>query len=179
MSLLLLRNENLDHTIFVRVVKRFVHLWSQAIEDALTDLNENILLDECPCPDLRSKMHPYMRHSRRRGNNCVRATLAKNFLARGGGYVTTRYELDLKKLGLVAEKSTLGYLASSEFVARQLVLTSKWLNSHFSSLDVAPCGLKVVNLTLDESRVCQQQVPQLNVSPKLNLNGISGFDLET
>lgn len=158
--------------IFLRVVKRFVHLWSQAIEDALTDSNENILLEECPCPDLRSKMHPYMRHSRRRGNNCVRATLAKNFLARGGGYVTTRYELDLKKLGLVGEKSSLGYLASSEFVARQLLLTSKWLDNHFQSLGVASdCALKVVNLTLDESRVCQQQVPQLNMSP----NSFLGF----
>lgn len=155
MTLFLLRPENADDKVFHRVIKRLVHLWSQSFEDAITE--SDVLMDHCPCPDLRSKMHPFMRHSRRRGNKAIRVALAKNFLARGGGYVTTRYEVDLKKLGLVSEKSSLSSLASSEFVARQLVLASKWLQDYFAKCSLN-CELPVVNLTLDESRVCQKPV---------------------
>lgn len=89
----------------------------------------------------------------------MRQNLAKDFLARGGGYVTTRHELDLKRLGIVSAKSSLANLASSEFVARQLLLCSKLLEDYINQTDMDKVGLKVINLALDESRVCEQQVP--------------------
>ena len=60
------------------------------------------------------------------------------------------------KLGLVAERSKLGSLAASEFV-----LSSEWLQQHYNFVDQNPDVLKVVNFTLDEARVCQQQVSNL------------------
>lgn len=125
MTLFLLRPEIEESRTVKRMIKRLVHLWCQHTEDGL----QKVLLDECPDPSLKSKMHPFTRHSRRRGNNQLRQQLTKNFLARGGGYVTTRHELTLQKLGLVAERSKLSNLASSEFVARQLMLGSDWLAS--------------------------------------------------
>lgn len=74
--------------------------------------------------------------------------------------MTVRHELTLKKLGFVAEKSKLADLASSEFVARQLHLGHQWLQTHFASVSADPQKLKVLNFTLDESRVCQQQALQ-------------------
>lgn len=151
-----MRGDRIESDLFDRVTRRFVHLTCQALEDAL---NENeCLVEECPCPTLRSKMHPYMRHSRRRGNRACRQSLARDFLARGGGYVTTRHELDLKRLGIVSEKSSLASLASSEFVARQLLLSSKHLTNYIQQTEYDECGLKVINLALDASRVCQQEV---------------------
>lgn len=156
MTMLLLRLENEDNHIFVRVMKRLVHLFCQAVENALVE--GETLLDECPDPDLRSKMHPYMRHSRRCGNRAIRETLCKNFLARGGGYVTTRYELSLKKLGIVSPKSSLATLASGEFVARQMDLSIRWVQDYIRACDTREFGFKVINFVLDESRVAQQQV---------------------
>ena len=153
-TLLLLRPEIEESRTVKRMIKRFVHLWCKHTEDGL----QKVLLDECPDPTLKSKMHPFFRHSRRRGNNQLRQQLSKNFLARGGGYVTTRHELTLQKLGLVAERSKLANLASSEFVARQLMLGSDWLEKHFEMVEKDPNALKILNFTLDEARVCQQQV---------------------
>lgn len=154
MTLFLLRPEIEESRTVKRMIKRLVHLWCQHTEDGL----QKVLLDECPDPSLKSKMHPFTRHSRRRGNNQLRQQLTKNFLARGGGYVTTRHELTLQKLGLVAERSKLSNLASSEFVARQLMLGSDWLGKHFEMVEKDPHALKILNFTLDEARVCQQQV---------------------
>lgn len=156
-TFLLLRNENSECPLFNRVLRRLVHLTCQAWEDALQE--QGSLVESCPCPTLRSRMHPFMQHSRRRGNRTVRQNLAKDFLARGGGYVTTRHELDLKRLGIVSAKSSLASLASSEFVARQLLLSTKLLQDYILQTDMDKVGLKVINLALDESRVCQQQVP--------------------
>ena len=72
--------------------------------------------------------------------------------------MSTRNELTLHKLGLVAERSKLANLASSEFVARQLMLGSDWLGKHFEMVEKDPHTLKILNFTLDEARVCQQQV---------------------
>lgn len=154
MTLLLLRGEMDYSRVMKRVLKRLVHLWCQNTEDGL----QKALLDECPDPTLKSKMHPFTRHSRRRGNNQLRQQLSRNFLARGGGYVSTRHELTLQKLDLVAPRSKLANLASSEFVARQLMLGSDWLQKHFERVEKDPHALKVLNFTLDEARVCQQQV---------------------
>ena len=159
MTMLLLRVENEDNKCFTRVLKRLVHLWCQAVENTLVEPEFELLLDDCPDPELKTKMHPYMQHSRKCGNRAVRQTLCKNFLARGGGYVTTRYELSLKKLGIVAEHSGLARLASSEFVARQLDLASKCLESYFEQCSQQSYGFKIINFTVDESRVAQQQVP--------------------
>ena len=158
MTMMLLRNEHDDNPVFCKVMKRLLHLWCQSVENAL--MEGDLLLDECPDPGLRTKMHPYMRHSRRCGNKTIRQALCKDFMARGGGYVTTRHELNLKRLGIVSPKSSLASLASTEFVARQLDLASKWIFNHFMSCDSKPYGFKVVNFTLDESRVAQQQVPR-------------------
>ena len=72
--------------------------------------------------------------------------------------MNTRYEMTLKKLGLVSARSSLASLASSEFVARQLDMASQWVEGYIRELASHPYGLKVINFTLDESRVAQQQV---------------------
>lgn len=154
MTLMLLRSTDSDDRLFDRMLRRCVHQWCQKIEEALA----SIMLEECPDPELRSKYHPYTLRSRRMGNNQMRQAIAKNWMARGGGYVTLRNELTLKKLGLVAESSRLGTRASSEFVARQLHLAHTFVQNHFDLLDQSPNHLKIVNFTLDETRVCQQQV---------------------
>ena len=158
MTMLLLRPEQEENRTFATVVKRLIHLFCQNVETALLEGGDRLLLPECPCPDLRSRYHPFMRHSRRCGNSTIRQSLSKDFLARGGGYVTTRYEINLKKLGLVSPKSSLGSLASSEFVARQLDMASQWVEGYLRACASRPYGLKVINFALDESRVAQQQV---------------------
>ena len=155
MTCLLLGPENSENRTFNRLVKRLIHLWCQSTENALID--GDILQTECPDPTLRSKIHPFMRSSRRMGNRCVRQALCKQFLARGGGYVTTRYEVSLKRLGIVSERSSLANLASTEFVARQLQMSSVWIENHFTATETKKYGFKVINFALDESRVCQQQ----------------------
>lgn len=155
MTLLRLRADLESNRKLHRVIKRLVHLFCQHVEDGL----QNSLLDECPCPDVRSRYHPFFRHSRRRGSNILKQHLSQRFLARGGGYVSTKNELSLSKLGIVADKSRFTNLASSEFVARQLMLATELMEEHFQTVQTSPHALKIINFTLDEACVCQQQVP--------------------
>jgi hypothetical protein len=60
-------------------------------------------------------------------------------------------------LGIVGERSALANLASTEFVARQLQMCSVWIEKHLAATETKKYGFKVINFTLDESRVCQQQ----------------------
>eukprot|EP00435_Cladocopium_sp_Y103_P040475 s494_g11.t1 len=157
MTMLLLKQEQDRNETFTTVVKRLIHLFCQNVESALIEGGDAVLSPECPDPEVRTRYHPFMRHSRRCGNSSIRQALSKDFLARGGGFTTVRHEMTLKKLGVVGPKSSLGSLASSEFVARQLDMASKWVAAYLAGVASSPYGLKVINFALDESRVAQQQ----------------------
>lgn len=90
---------------------------------------------------------------RRAGSKLVlHNKLAERFMARGGGFVSTKEEKNLSELGLVHLKSDLGKVTASEYITRCLVkevgIVEKFLNS---------CNLPVLNFTFDGARVFKQQ----------------------
>ena len=138
---------------FRRLVKRSVHLFSQAAECALAEA----VLHECPSPELEARYHPYMKASRMRGNRSLSMSLVSKFLVRGGGFVSAKGEAQLSELGIAQHRTAFAGKASSEFVTRSLMKTSEFMNRVIEQQD-----LKTINCCFDAASICHEQASWLH-----------------
>ena len=133
---------------FRRMLKRTVHVFCQAAEEAL----DQVVLETCPNPEVASRYHPFTKASRLRGNKSLEMNMVSKFMVRGGGYVSLKGESSLSDLGVVSKKAGLGNRTSSEFVVRTLTKTTDFLNDLLPKQD-----MKTVNFCFDAATVCHEQ----------------------
>ena len=110
--------------IFNRMLKRLVHIVGQSAELGI----EKELTEECPQPNLRTKYHPFLVASRRKGNKALAQSLVSRFHARGGGYVSTKEEVSLHQLGIMKDRKGFGSRCASEFCSRMLMKVAQFMS---------------------------------------------------
>ena len=151
-TMLILRAEMASSALYQRVLKRLTHVFCQAVEGPIV----KVLSEDCPDPTAHSKAHPFQVSSRRKGSTALRHSSAQKFLARGGGFVSTRHELTLKALGMV-RFTRLDNLTATEYCARHLGKITELPATNYAKCDGVEL-LKVINFNLDCARIFHQQV---------------------
>lgn len=139
---------------------RLVHIFAQHAEAAVS----SCAVLECPDPTIREKMHPYLSASRRKGNTSLKMHTVSQFVARGGGFVSTKDETQLHKLGIVSKDSPFGSRTGSEYCVRNLTKTVEFLEQHMLKND-----MKVLNFTFDAATVSGEHVPRNEINKLLCL----------
>ena len=141
-----------------RVAKRVVHVFCQEAEKALT-CESGPLLTTCPEPSRCSSYHPLSKSSRMKGSNVLKTRLLERFGAKSGGYVSTKDELTLMDLGMVAETSRTGSRIAGEFMMRYLAKASSAAQETRRLTQNCDQGPGIVNWCMDAARVAKQQAP--------------------
>ncbi|OLP83796.1 Protein-S-isoprenylcysteine O-methyltransferase [Symbiodinium microadriaticum] len=134
---------------FVRMLKRCIHLFSQAAEEAL----EQHVTEDCPSPEISARYHPFLKSSRLRGNRCLAMNLVQKFMARGGGYVTVKNETQLQDLNVLRRGTVYATRTSTEFAARSLAKAQDFVGQVLQSQQ-----FKTVNCCFDGATVNHEQV---------------------
>ena len=150
-SMLRVRNDSIfgKCKVFSRMLKRLIHIVAQAAELGI----EKNLVKECPQPNLRSKYHPFLSASRRKGNTALSQALVQRFQARGGGYISTKEELTLSQLGLVKDRKSFGSRTATEFCSRVLLKSTTFMTD-FAERRTS----SVLNLCFDCAMVSSEHV---------------------
>lgn len=131
------------------VTTRLVHIFAQHAEFAVSSCT----VFECPDATVREKMHPFLSASRKKGNPTLKMHTVSQFVARGGGFVSTKDETQLHKLGIVSKDSPFGSRTGSEYCVRNLMKTVTFFEQHLQKQD-----MKVVNFTFDAATVSGEHV---------------------
>lgn len=147
-AMLRIRNEFHTNKIFMRMLKRLVHIVGQSAE---LGMEANVVAD-CPQPSVANKYHPFMVSSRRRGNKALAQSLVARFHSRGGGYVSAKEELNLKQLGIVDQKS-FGSKTASEYCTRVLLKVADFMTGFVSAQKSS-----VLNLCFDGAMISTEHV---------------------
>lgn len=143
------RPELSENVTMMRALKRLLHLTSQHLENSFPGL----LIGECPSAVPGESCHPMSQHARRSGNPAMKMALISRFMARGGGYVTTKDEWTLMSAGFVSKDSRIASRTTGEFCARYLARTSEEVQLARQNIDSV-----FLPIIMDASRVAKVQV---------------------
>lgn len=137
------------------LLRRIVHTFAQAVE--LGFEKDGCLTSNCPDPTVFEAVHPYLKSSRLQGNSSLKQNLVQRFMARGGGYVSIKNEIQLKDLGVVSKTSTIGTRTSLEFAARSLIKCNQFVTAMVNAH-------RVINFCFDAATVGEHHVPCLSTA---------------
>lgn len=132
---------------FHQVLQRLLHTFAQAVEIGV----EKDVTSTCPNPTLAAQIHPFQKHSRMVGNSSFKQSLIQRFMARGGGFISTKNEQTLKDLRVIPFSSNLGTRTSVEYAARVLMKVNKYLSEHTATH-------RVINYCFDAAMVGEEHV---------------------
>lgn len=132
------------------LVLRLCHMFAQNAESSLRAST----VCDCPDPNVRERAHPFMQASRRRGNPSLKISTINKFQCRGGGFVSTKDEVSLRRLGIISKDSPFAARTGSEYAARTLQKSSDFLQKNLETSTT-----KVVNLAMDAATVSGEHVP--------------------
>ncbi|CAE7943503.1 LDJ2, partial [Symbiodinium necroappetens] len=155
-----------QHAVVSALHRRLIFMFCQHLELEL-DKPESRLESTCPNPSRCTTFHPLSRDSRSRGNPVFRDRILSTWGAKSGGFASTKDELDLQQLGLVAEGSKVAQRASGEFLIRYFAKTSEALKAHLHSQK----AYKSINFCLDAARVCKMEVLSFIIRVGTNAQG--------
>ncbi|CAE7788072.1 icmt-1, partial [Symbiodinium sp. CCMP2592] len=138
---------------FRRAVKRTLHFFSQRAEEAL----EKALVDECPCPQVGARWHPFTKSSRLKGNKALQLSVVSRFMSRGGGFISMKSEARLSDLGICNHRTALASKTAGEFCVRALSKAEKHIQQVLDKQE----DTKVVNFCMDAASISHEQVLSL------------------
>ena len=134
--------------IYSRILKRTLHWFAQQAESSLMACS----VTEMPAPQA-GKQHPFQKFFRYTGaKSLLQAHLASRFMVRGGGFVSTKEEKELHRLGIVPKKSSISGKTVSQFCALHLL---KATNVTKTALERS--SMPAVNFCCDAARVFKMQ----------------------
>ena len=136
------------------LLKRLLHVWTQAVECGV----EQALFSSCPDPVVAGKVHPFQVASRKKGSKALQLSMMSRFQSRGGAFVSMKTEkANLADLGIVGRQSNLSGRTASEFVARTLVKTSTFMSELVQQQEG-----RVLNFCFDMAHIGDEHAPGLH-----------------